>query len=194
MSDTIKAVITVKEAVDKGRTIQIIDSNKQKFTLWKEKSTGGMNPTFQAYQTFGGVGSNIAIEYVEKQKSFLGSEGKQVAYTERTLWSVSGSGGQNPTQPSYVAPSAPQSVPEPSWQANNKALQDAHGKRLALHGFVNARLVNHTIAQVKTEVEQLLELEDFMEEKLNKTPELTIHLPETVEDTSQAINVEDIPF
>jgi len=108
----VQSTIVVKEATDKGKTIQIVDTNKLKYTLWKTKSTGGSSPAYENFQGSGGVGATLAINYDEKDDSFTNTDGKLVNYKKRTIYDLST--GEGAPMPASSPKPAPRAVSSPS--------------------------------------------------------------------------------
>jgi hypothetical protein len=70
--------------------------------------------------------------------------------------------------------------------------QDEFGRRLALHGMINSRLVNNEITKVVQEIPYLLNLEDKINQALNGK----VQNPDdpSDEDTPPDDLMENLPF
>lgn len=181
MSQYETANITYKGLEDKGLTYTLIDENKGKWTIWKKdyKDKTKDSDAWATLQTFR-MGDSFGVSYQEKEESFVGKDGKTVKFKRKTIYSILPI-ITNPTNEMKTSKPMPdnEQIPLPSENGgggnNYKSMdqvastpigQDKFGRRLALHGFVNARLQNHTIQQVKLELDELLALEDYLNEKL----------------------------
>jgi hypothetical protein len=174
---------------NKDITIESIESKQASTGNWKYtiKDTEGNKYSFfrtikgtdgDVYQSFTGMnpqkGDIVHIGYTEDDDSFTNAQGKVVNYKKRNIVGLREATGQTP----------PPSVPKaetPHYEAPQYSeSREDFGKRLALHGFVNARLVNNSVEEVTKELSDLLKLEDAINEAL------TGKLAE--------ISVDDIPF
>lgn len=83
---------------DKGLTINVIDENKKKWTVWKADRTDKTmdSEPYRALQQFK-LGESFGVSYGEKEESFVGKDGKNVTYTRKTIYSILPT-IKNPTQ------------------------------------------------------------------------------------------------
>lgn len=81
--------ITYKGISDKGLTLQLIDSEDGKWTIWK-KDAKDKEKDSEAFLGLKGysMGDTFGISYAEKENSFIGKEGNPITYTQRTIYSV----------------------------------------------------------------------------------------------------------
>lgn len=108
--------ITYKGISDKGLTLQLIDSEDGKWTIWK-KDAKDKEKDSEAFLGLKGysMGDTFGISYAEKENSFIGKEGNPITYTQRTIYSVMPQIDESATRtpkaqdkPSQVANFAPQ--------------------------------------------------------------------------------------
>ena len=88
--------------------------------------------------------------------------------------------------------------------ASGSGSNDAFGRRLAIHGMINARLVNHDIVKVFSELGELMRLEEEIDNFLNPSPirqAVQVHAPKVFPPEEELpiidegnLNVEGIPF
>lgn len=111
--------ITYKGISDKGLTLQLIDSEDGKWTIWK-KDAKDKEKDSEAFLGLKGysMGDTFGISYAEKENSFIGKEGNPITYTQRTIYSVMPQIDESATRtpkaqdkPSQVANITPQSTP-----------------------------------------------------------------------------------
>ena len=166
MNDQIQNQIAEIYAVeDRGSQIKLGDKNKRSLgSFFKEKKAGGQTVAYSQFLDMGiKSGSVVEIGF------------KEVPYKDGTIKNIISfrEANQRPLtnviQPQELRHSReevgifepmPEEYPQPKQQ-------DAFGRRLALHGMINARLNSHTIQQVRGEIDELLALEDYINEKLN---------------------------
>ena len=191
--------IKYKGASDKGLTIQLIDSEDNKWSIWKADYNNKDHDS-DAYAMFKELkmGDEFGITYGEKPSSFVNDQGKTINFTQRTIYSIL-------PVIDDVAIRTPKAVEKPHSEPNiaSQGKQDDFGRRLAIHGMVNGLLANpntENISTVKLLIPDLLELEDYINEALSKPKgwdNLGAKLKESVvtdleEDIQTA--VENIPF
>ncbi len=79
--------ITIAGINDKGLTLQILDSSKKKWTIWKnKKGTATSTDAFEGLQNFK-VGDTTGVSFTEIDKTFVNQKGETIPYTERTIYS-----------------------------------------------------------------------------------------------------------
>lgn len=148
MKDEIQnKTITVSSVSDVGEKVKIKDHEGKTFNVWKNKKDG--TPT-QAYSQFLAmdlkVGGSAAVGFKEDQFDYQGK-----------------------TVTSKVIISFRETNETPALPANGSQVYESkedYSRRLGVHGFVNARLVNNTPEQVEAELDKLIGLEDVLEAKL----------------------------
>lgn len=178
MSDKAQSFdLTVKEIKPNEKTVRIKTNEDVSVVIWK-KQFQSEDPS-EAHLAFRNmdliIGSKFNAYGKVEEKEYEGHK-----YREMTAYSIRETNGTAQSTPSYHK--------EPE-KKQDTFEQDAFGRRLALHGFINARLVNNPISQVREEVLELLSLEDFVEEALGgKLNTLTSgsYVPEILD--------KDIPF
>ncbi len=163
MNDQIQNVVAKIFAIeDTGMQIKLKDENKRSLGgFFKTKKDGGQTVAYTQFQDMGiESGSVVEIGF------------KEVPYKDGTIKNIisfrESAGRPVPHQSVQNAPEH-EFVPDPEElyaTVKTPPTQDAFGRRLALHGFANARLQNHTIQQVKLELQDLLALEDYINEIL----------------------------
>ncbi len=189
------------------------DTSNNKYFFW-QKNKGQDS---EAYLSFTGMGlkkgDTVAIGFTEEQKSFVNNENKTIDYTDRFILSLrESSGSPAPSQPEIprsVANNSSQGIPQ------NKG-NDAFGKRLAVHGFVNALIssgvkpldiTGETIVELtklESRIDAILNPSSFRQAVQAHAPQVLEELPtiqvapdiaEAAEQmASEDIFVEDIPF
>jgi len=78
------AVIKIAEITDKGRTVTLVDSNKQKFTIWKQKKDGTETQAYGQLKSYS-VGEETGISYNEEDDSFTNDKNQLINYKKRTI-------------------------------------------------------------------------------------------------------------
>lgn len=160
-------VIEIKKlemtAYETGSQYKITASDGVKYKFYDKKKDGNPTVAFKQFQDMGlKMGMTVEVWFKELQKEY---EGKP--YTDRIIASFREAKSkplQIPTQAPIAVPSANSYATEPKSQE----FWDERGRRLALHGFINARLQNHTIKEVSDELVALLALEDDVNKILDK--------------------------
>lgn len=175
-----------------GNMKYILTATDKKKYYFFQKVKGADSDVFQVFNNMGvKQGSIINIGFTEEEKSFVGKDGKNINYTDRYIGSMREADGI----PSVVPQKAPvkSNLSEPAYVSEPKTQEfwDERGRRLALHGFINARLVNNPISQVEQEIDQLLKLEDKINSKLlPSTPQAPV-----VYDVNESdVPLPEIPF
>lgn len=142
-----------------GNQYKITGTDGMKFKFYDTKKDGNPTVAFKQFQQMGlKIGSIVDVWFKEMQKEY---EGKP--YTDRLIASFREAQGK-PATPTPKAPLASNSY---ATGPKGEEFWNARGRRLALHGFINARLVNNPISQVEQEIDMLLKLEDKIDKKLN---------------------------
>jgi len=111
------------------------------------------------------VGDITNISYKEEPKTFVNGQGKTINFNQKTIIGFRETNDMPEQTKPIQAPTTPQrsnsSVTEP------RDTQDAFGRRLAIHGFMNALLASgKTTIQARQVIPELLELEDAINEAL----------------------------
>lgn len=171
--DNLSKTITISKVESKmfengGTQYKITTTANEKFKFNDTKKEGGLTVASQQFKDMGiKVGSTVDVWYKEVQKEY---EGKP--YTDRLIATFRENNGE-PIQQARPAPKTPvisnsssTSLKYEPVQEKSQEFWDERGRRLALHGFINARLVNNPISQVELEIDQLLKLEDKINLKL----------------------------
>jgi hypothetical protein len=135
----LNSTITIEEVVDKGKKLSLKanDGNRTfTYSIWKTKQDGNDSASYSQYKNMGlGVGSTVMIGYViDEYTTDINGVSKQIQSKKiinfREASSVPGSQTPAPAQ-------------SPRGGANNASQGysgDAFGRRLAVHGFVNAMI------------------------------------------------------
>ena len=177
---------------DSGTQIKITDESKTKYSFFKDKKTGGQTVAWEQFQLMK-VGDLTGIGYNDnpnpKNPAFpfhniVNFTPPNYAYAAAKNQPVA----QTPTPALKAVPSANSYATEPKSQE----FWDERGRRLALHGFINARLQNHTIKEVSEELVALLALEDDVNKILDKKIEFDDITTPT--DAPPEVTGEDLPF
>ena len=180
--------IVVREATDKGKTIQIVDADKLKFTIWKTHSKGGSNPTFDKYQSMGGVGATLTVSYEEKDDSFTNNEGKVINYKKRTIYDILPEGSPNTTT---VVNNSPMGQNLASNSVSTETFWDMKAYKQCLWGY----WLHHSQPGVTNEdvYNKFKEIEEDAKKRftVNSQP-LTVNKPQGM--TAEESLVESIPF
>lgn len=157
------ANITYKGLTDGKLTVTVLDDKKQKWTVWKLDYKDKLRNS-DAYDALLGMrlGDSFGVSYKESDESFVNQQGQEIKFKKRTIYSIMPIISQPTSELKASKPSITENEEIPLPEEFPTKPQDAFGRRLALHGFVNARLANHTIEQVKSELQSLLELEDLI--------------------------------
>lgn len=158
--------ITISSVEDKGMQIKIKASDGKSYTFFKKKKDGSSTEAFAAFPEYR-VGDTTGISYVENPDK---NDPKIVYKNIMSFMPILSEQIIAKSQANTVARPQYEPLPEEFPVSNERVEvlpQDAFGRRLALHGFVNARLQTHTIQQVKGEIDELLNLEDFINSKLS---------------------------
>ena len=160
--DQIENLVTEVFAIeDTGEQIRLKDKTKHSLgSFFKIKKDGTKTQAFQQFQNMGiKSGSIVEISFKETPDKTK----PEIIY--KNIIGFRESGGR----PIQTATPTQKTPPEPISYATQpfKNGNDAFGRRLALHGFINARLVNNPISQVEIELDQLIKLEDKIDSKLN---------------------------
>lgn len=155
---------------DNGR-FKIKSSDGETYSFFQFK-TGGRIPT-QAYEHF--MGNNHGEQFNQEDVALIGytetpgttKQGQSITY--KNIVSMFPSEEQPGTQEPRQAPRPSNSPPREQTftKEPNIESREAFGKRLAMHGMANSRLVNNTIEQVKQELPQLMDLELSIEATLS---------------------------
>jgi hypothetical protein len=82
------ANITYAGLEDKGLTLQLLDSNKGKWTIWKKAYQS--QDDSEAYLSLQGFkfGDSFGVSYLEKEESFTGKDGKLIKFKRKTIYSI----------------------------------------------------------------------------------------------------------
>lgn len=156
--------ITISSVEDKGIQLKIKDEQGKTYSFFKTKKDGSQTQAFEQFKYYK-VGDRTGISY--KEVPFTGKDGQNV-----TMKNIMGfmpilpETNEQPARPMATPQKDFVSMPEEYPTDTPTPTQDSFGRRLALHGMVNARLQTHTIQQVKAEIDELLALEDFINTKL----------------------------
>ncbi len=102
--------ITYKGFADKGLTLQVLDENGKKWVLWKNKQSGEESAAYLSFQSMK-LGETFGISYKEQEKSFVGKDGKNITYTERTIFSIM------PVIHEPIAKPSPKTPPQPKYES-----------------------------------------------------------------------------
>lgn len=141
--------------------LKITDQTGMVFNLSEKKKDGTTSEAWTQYQNMGlKIGSTVDIWFAESPNSH-GSTSRYIR-SFREAAGVPQAVGAMPNNQIMEN----EQIPLPEEAPTQPKGQDQFGRRLALHGFLNARLQNHTIAQVKAEIDELLALEDYINTKL----------------------------
>lgn len=197
--------ITYKGISDKGLTLQLIDSEDGKWTIWKKdaKDKEKDSDAFLGLKGYS-MGDTFGISYSEKENSFIGKEGNPITYTQRTIYSIMPQIDESATR-------TPQPQDKPSQVANiapQRESSDDFGRRLAVHGMINGLLANPnwTLEAVQANISKVVALEDAINKELSKPKgwdNLGNKLKESVapdiqeradEMESETVDTSDIPF
>jgi len=151
-------------AYESGNQYKVTATDGLKFKFYDKKKDGNSTVAFTQFQDMGlKIGSTCEVWFKEQDKEYQGKP-----YTDRIIASfreAKSAPTQTPTQATKNAPRA--NLSEPAYvEPKSEAFWNERGRRLALHGFINARLVNNPISQVEQEIDQLLKLEDKIDAKL----------------------------
>jgi len=142
-NDLIKKVIEVTDITEKryetGKQAKIKDASNLTYNVYEKKQDGTTSAAWTALDKVN-IGATVEIAYVEQEKEY---EGKP--YTARTIRMINqdiGSGVKN-TQPISISfeSQTPRTVSNNGSQSKGN---DEFGKRLAVHGFVNALIASGT--------------------------------------------------
>ena len=145
---------------DTGNQYKITSSEGVKYKFYNTKKDGNPTVAFKQFQDMGiKIGSTVEVWYKELAKEY---EGKP--YTDRIIASFREAVGRPAQATKQELKKEIQYNIEQ--QPKDEKFWQERGRRLALHGFINGRLVNHTIAEVKAEINELLALEDEIDKKL----------------------------
>jgi hypothetical protein len=214
-SDLIKKVIEITDIIEKryetGKQAKLKDTSNLTYNVYEKKQDGSTSAAWSALDKVT-IGDTIEIAYVEQEKEY---EGKP--YTARTIRIINtdiGNGVKN-HQSNNTTSSAqtPRNVANTGSQSKGN---DAFGKRLAVHGFVNALISSGTKPNDITGeiIVELTKLESRIDTILNPSafrqavqahapqvvePELpTIQVADDIQEYANQIesevNVDDIPF
>lgn len=180
----IKIVSWEKKTAKNGNPfLTITDQDGDKYVLWPKKKDGDLSVAGAQWKEMGlDEGSDVNVSWVAETYTFEGEErtsNKIVGFRETTETVK--------TTPSYNGKSNGVKTEEPV----RVPIQDGHGRRLALHGFINARLANNDIDTVRSEITKLLALEDYVEESLNGKVD---PVEFTSREVDAPIDARDIPF
>ncbi len=166
---------------DNGRfKIRSADGDLYSFFQFKQ---GGKVPT-QAYEHF--MTNNHGQQFNQEDMALIGytetegttKQGQTVTYKNIISMFPSDAESRDLGNKQPQAPKVPSSGQSLTREANIES-REAFGKRLAMHGFVNSRLVNGSVEGVTRELPQLMELELNLEQTLSG---------------QKTINPEEIPF
>jgi len=142
-------------------TIKITDHEGERFVFWKKNKDGNFSAVQEQFKNMGlDEGSTVKIGFVKE--TYTDKQG--VVRNSQKIINIQ----ETNEQPVKMqnAPVTQNSAPQREFSGN-----DLYGRRLALHGFVNARLVNNPISQVEQELDMLLKLENKIDSVLNPSAE-----------------------
>jgi len=175
------------KSVKSGNKYSLKDHDGRTFNFFTTKQDGTDTSAFSQFKTMGlKVGDTVMIGYVEDEFEI---EGKNVISKKIINFR------ETNELPSKTAPQAKSSTGEAnSGQAGRS--NDAFGRRLAVHGFINGLFASGmTITQVKERLTELVKLEDEIDGVLGAAQygkdHPNIDLPIIHEED---LNVEDVPF
>ena len=182
----LNATITIEEVVDKEKKVVLKahDGNRVfTYSIWKTKQDGSDTSAYSQFKTMGlRSGSAVMIGYViDEYTTQIGGFDKKVQSKKIINFREASENfgtGTAPTNNSHGV---------------NMAPNDAFGRRLAVHGFVNGMLAGgKTLQQVATSLRDLLKLEDAIDHALSSNqPDPNADLPVIQQDD---LDISEVPF
>jgi hypothetical protein len=154
--------ITIEGVELKNNKLTLLAHDRTRYGFWMTKKD---STDLAPYSQFKGIdlkqGDNVYIGYVLEHYTDargVNREALKIINFRET--------NERPTQ---TAPQ-PQSPRISQNSASGSGSNDAFDGRLAIHGMVNARLVNHDIVKVLSESGELMMLEEEIDDFLNSSP------------------------
>lgn len=160
MDEILSKDIKIAKVESREKLLIFEDTEGTKYKIWYVKKDGTDTVAYGIWKTMGlRPGSVANVSWKEEQKSFTGDGGQVIAYTDRTVIGLRETTGTGISTPGYAG------------HDEKKKEQDNFGRRLAIHGFINALLSRPgtQIDQITTStIEQLIELENRIEATLKE--------------------------
>jgi hypothetical protein len=180
--------ITIQEiqmkTVKSGSKYALRDHEGKTFNFFTTKQDGSDTQVYSQFKNMGlKTGSTVTIGYVEDEFEIDGK--KVISKKIINFRELSG-------EPSQTAPQEKSSHTEAN-RGQSGHFNDAFGRRLALHGFVNGMLASGaTVDVIKRDLPALLSLEDAIDIELSVVRTANEELPVIQQDEYPPI--EDIPY
>ncbi len=187
MSDQfLNANVTYKGLEDKGLTVYLLDENKKKWVIWKAKQNGDESEAWASFQNHK-IGETFGVSYKEKEKTFTGKDGKNVTYTEKTIYSI-----MPPIDPSAITKPQPKPVPQAKSSTERNFDEENVGKCQSL--FLAAYIQSgKSIADAKTMTVEARRLAELVVYRTQKT-EPAYNFEDNLPDPQYDRGIDGIPF
>lgn len=162
-------VITI-ESKEEAKTqsgntmVKLTDHTGERFTFFKKKQDGNLTSVAAQFRDMGlDEGSTVKIGYVienYQDKNGITRESHKIINLQET--------NDNPVVATSETGKPSGEAPRASGEVSSKGSNDAFGRRLAVHGFVNGMLAaGATIETIVGDLPALMRLEDEIEKHLN---------------------------
>jgi hypothetical protein len=184
----LNATITIEEVIDKEKKLSIKANNGSRsftYSVWKTKQDGTDSATYRQFKDMGlKVGSTVMVGYViDEYETEIGGFPKKIQ--SKKIINFREASSQTAPQGLSSSHGANRGLPERS--------NDAFGRRLALHGFVNGMLAaGATVETITKDLPALLRLEDVIDQALQGPVGPGEDLP--VIQQGDDLDVSDVPF
>jgi hypothetical protein len=161
--------ITIQEismkSVKSGNRYSLKDHEGKTFGFFTTKQDGTDTQAYSQFKSMGlKVGSTVTVGYVEDEYEI---DGKKVI--SKKIISFRELGG-DPSQTAHQVESGHTEANRGQYGNSSSGANDAHDRRLAIHGFVNGMLANGaTVETIVKDLPSLLRLEDTIEKVLSVT-------------------------
>lgn len=194
--------ITIQEismkSVKSGNRYVLKDHEGKTFGFFTTKQDGSDTQAFAQFKSMDlRVGNTVTVGYVEDEFE-VNDNGVQKSVISKKIISFRELNGE-PSQTALADQTGRGGAPRASQETFNRTTEngnDAYGRRLALHGFVNGMLAGGaTVETIARDIPALLRLEDTIEKALSEVrPVSPITEDELPVIQQEEINVEDIPY